>query len=230
MCYYVVRRSKIKQGIHMRRSLIAALGAAVIAMLGASSAAQAGTIDFGVVGIGGTIGNTGTDLEESTAIDLDESTLFVSGVGPGDESGLAAFDTVSVFAPSPPDTNIIFGTSPLVPEVVLSWTGSNGAFTETLTTVKEVARNPNSPDSIGVTLLGTVTGPAGSGFVDAPVSLTLSATQDGGPGNTITVSFTNATTSVSPSIPEPSTWVMMGLGFGALGFAGFRRRKAMLPA
>ena len=85
MCYYVVRRSKIKQGIYMRRSVIAALGAAVIAMLGASSAAQAGTIDFGVVGIGGTIGNTGTDLEESTAIDLDESTLFVSGVGPGDE-------------------------------------------------------------------------------------------------------------------------------------------------
>ena len=215
----------------MKRSVIAALGAAVIAMLGASSAAQAGTIDFGVVGIGGTIGNTGTDLEESTAIDLDESTLFVSGVGPGDESGLAAFDTVSVFAPSPPDTNIIFGsgtgTSPLVPEVVVSWTGSNGAFTETLTTVQDVARNPNSPDSIGVTLLGTVTGPPDSGFVDTPVSFTLSATQDGGPGNTITVSFTNAT-GVAPSIPEPSTWVMMALGFGALGCAGLRRRKANL--
>ena len=96
--------------------------------------------------------------------------------------------------------------------------------------MQEVARNPNSPDSIGVTLLGTVTGPPGSGFVDTPVSLTLSATQDGGPGNTITVSFTNATTSVTPSIPEPSTWVMMALGFGALGYAGFRRRKAMLSA
>ena len=213
----------------MNRSVIAALVTAFIAMLAASSAAGAATIDFGVVGIGGTIGNTGSNLEESTAIDLDESTLFVSGVGPGDDSGLAAFDTVSVFAPSPPDTNIIFGsgtgTSPLMPEVVVSWTGSNGAFTETLTTVKEVARNPSSPDSIGVTLLGTVTGPPGSGFVDTPVSLTLSATQDGGPGNTITVSFTNSTTSVTPSIPEPSTWVMMALGFGALGFAGFRRRK-----
>ncbi len=217
----------------MKRSVIAALGAAVIAMLGASSAAQAGTIDFGVVGIGGTIGNTGSNLEESTAIDLDESTLFVSGVGPGDESGLVAFDTVSVFAPTSPDTNIIFGsgtgTSPLVPEVVVSWTGSNGDFTETLTTVHDVARNPNSPDSIGVTLLGTVTGPPDSGFVDTPVSFTLSATQDGGPGNTITVSFTNAT-GVAPSIPEPSTWVMMALGFGALGYAGLRRRKAMLAA
>jgi PEP-CTERM motif len=217
----------------MKRSVIAALGAAVIAMLGASSAAQAGTIDFGVVGIGGTIGSTGSDLEESTAIDLDDTTLFVSGTGTGDESGLAAFDTVSVFAPSPPDTNIIFGsgtgTSPLSPEVVLSWTDSQGAFTETLTTVKEVARNPDSPDSIGVTLLGTVTGPLGSGFVDTPVSLTLSATQDGGPGNTINVLFTNAT-GVAPSIPEPSTWAMVALGFGALGYAASRRRKANLAA
>src|ERR1700722_10528397 len=104
----------------MRRSVIAALGAAIIAMLGASSAAQAGTIDFGVVGIGGTIGSTGSDLEESTALDLDDTTLFVSGTGTGDESGLAAFDTVSVFAPSPPATNIIYGsgTSTLEPGVV----------------------------------------------------------------------------------------------------------------
>jgi PEP-CTERM motif len=217
----------------MKRFVVATLSAAVIATLAASSAAEAAIIDFGVVGIGGTIGNTGSDLEESSAIDLDDATLFVSGIGPGDESGLAAFDTVSVFAPSPPDTDIIFGsgtgTSPLATEVVVSWTGSQGAFTETLNTVKEVARNPSSPDSIGVTLLGTVTGPPGSGFVDTPVSLTLSATQDGGPGNTITVSFTNATTSVTPSIPEPSTWVMMALGFGALGYAGFRRRTSRRP-
>jgi hypothetical protein len=213
----------------MKTSVVAALGAAMIATLGAESAVRAATIDFGVVGIGGTIVATGSDLEESTALDLDESTLFVSGIGPGDDSGLAAFDTVSVFAPSPPDTNIIYGfgtgTSPLAPQVVLSWTGSQGAFTETLTTVKEVARNPSSPNSIGVTLLGAVTGPPGSGFIDTPVSLTLTANQEGGPGDTITVSFTNAS-GVAPSIPEPSTWVMMALGFGALGYAAFRRRGA----
>ena len=217
----------------MKTSIVAALGAAMIATLGADSAVGAATIDFGVVGIGGTIVSTGSGLEESTALDLDDTTLLVSGTGPGDESGLAAFDTVSVFAPSPPDTNIIYGfgtgTSPLAPEVVLSWTGSQGAFTETLTMVKEVARNPNSPNSIGVTLLGTVTGPPGSGFIDTPVSLTLTANQEGGPGNTITVSFTNAS-GVAPSIPEPSTWVMMALGFGALGYAGYHRRNANIVA
>jgi hypothetical protein len=213
----------------MKTSVVAALGAAMIATLGADSAVRAATIDFGVVGIGGTIVSTGSSLEESTALDLDDTTLFVSGTGPGDDSGLAAFDTVSVFAPSPPDTNIIYGfgtgTSPLAPEVVLSWTGSQGAFTETLTTVKEVARDPSSPNSIGVTLLGTVTGPPGSGFIDTPVSLTLTANQEGGPGKTVTVSFSNAS-GVAPSIPEPSTWVMMALGFGALGYGGFRRRNA----
>ncbi len=38
--------------------------------------------------------------------------------------------------------------------------------------------------------------------------------------------------SYSISTPEPSTWVMMGLGFAALGFAGYRqaRKTAALPA
>jgi PEP-CTERM motif len=219
----------------MKPSVVAALGAAMIATLGVNSTVRAATIDFGVVAIGGTITYTGSDLEESTAIDLDIATLFVSGTGPGDDSGLAAFDTVSVFAPSPPDTDIIYGsgtgTSPLAPapDVVVSWTDSDGAFTETLTTVKEVARNLSSPNSIGVILLGMVTGPSGSGFVDTPVSLILTANQDNGPGNTVTVSFSNAS-GVAPSIPEPSTWAMMALGFGALGYAGFRRRTANLAA
>ena len=46
----MVRRNKRPQGnSDMKRSVVAALGAALIAMLGASSAAEAATIDFGVV-------------------------------------------------------------------------------------------------------------------------------------------------------------------------------------
>jgi hypothetical protein len=41
--------------------------------------------------------------------------------------------------------------------------------------------------------------------------------------------FTNAT-GVAPSIPEPSTWAMVALGFGALGYVVSRRRKANLAA
>jgi hypothetical protein len=43
----------------MKPSVVAALGAALIAALGVDSAVRAATIDFGVVGIGGTIGSTG---------------------------------------------------------------------------------------------------------------------------------------------------------------------------
>ena len=37
-------------------------------------------------------------------------------------------------------------------------------------------------------------------------------------------------TYVSPSVPEPSTWAMMLLGFGAVGFAIRRRRSPKLAA
>jgi hypothetical protein len=36
-------------------------------------------------------------------------------------------------------------------------------------------------------------------------------------------------TRIQDPIPEPGTWVMMLLGFGAVGFA-FRRRKGIQPA
>jgi PEP-CTERM motif len=99
-------------------------------------------------------------------------------------------------------------------------------FIETLTTVQSIVTSARVPDFIGVTLTGTLTDFDGH-FMASPVELTFSATQT--PGNIPSVAFSNATT----AIPEPSTWVMMTLGFGALGCATLRRRKAnvaMLPA
>jgi hypothetical protein len=35
---------------------------------------------------------------------------------------------------------------------------------------------------------------------------------------------------IAPSIPEPSTWAMLLIGFAGIGFAGYRKRKRALLA
>jgi hypothetical protein len=212
----------------MKTSVITALSAAVIAMLAASSAAEAATIDFGVTSFDGSITFLGgSSLDQSTTLDLDLSFLLVNEILLGDESGVALSDVISLTAnTSPPSSQIIYasGLGPLGADVVLTWVASVGpgagdVFTETLTTVAAINRAVT--DQIGLKLTGTVTDSGGS-FINVPITLNLTASESMG---LIDVEFTNATTSVTPSIPEPSTWAMMALGFGALGYAGFRRRK-----
>jgi hypothetical protein len=218
----------------MKRSVIAALGAAVIATLGVSAAAQASVVGFDFSALNGSINHNGTSLSDSTFLDLDNAAFLVVSVGTGDASGLKEFDFITLTgATTPPFTNAIIygsGPGPLGADVILSWpmAPAPGAdtFIETLTTVTSIVTSAKVPDFIGVTMTGTLTDSEGH-FKASPVELTFSATQT--PGNIPSVSFSNA----SSAIPEPSTWVMMALGFGALGYAAFRRRKAhvaVLPA
>ena len=74
----------------------------------------------------------------------------------------------------------------------------------------------SDPDSFSGTHL--------SGFASStPFSMTESANLNLIAGGSIT-GFDQSMT--SSAIPEPSTWVMMGLGFAALGFAAWRRRPS----
>ncbi|HWY81606.1 MAG TPA: PEP-CTERM sorting domain-containing protein [Roseiarcus sp.] len=212
----------------MKRSVIAALGATVIAMLAANSAAQPATIDFGVNSVDGSIIFLGgPSLDQSTTLDLDLAFLEVNEISPSDESGLAFFDLISLTAmTSPPSSQIIYtsGLGPLGADVILTWPGPGmDVFTETLTTVASINRAVS--DQIGLKLTGTVSDTDKS-FVNVPIVVNLTASESGG---LIDVEFTNAT-SVTPSMPEPSTWVMMAFGFGALGYTASRRRKANVAA
>ena len=121
----------------MKRSVIAALGAAVIAMLGASSAAEAAMINFTLATIDGTPTYVGNTVDVSTSLDFDAALLTVSEVGPQDASGLipGGFN-VSI---SPTDISYGAGTGPstLPVSLIETWTGDNNdTFTETLTDVK----------------------------------------------------------------------------------------------
>jgi hypothetical protein len=208
----------------MKTSLVAALGAVLVSTVGVSSAAQATVIDFAVGVSGGTLSALPTPLQSSTFLDLDGSTLAVTGLGVGDGSGLAIGDPVTIGPTSVIDYGS--GAGPLMADVVKSWTDALGTFTETLDTVVSIDRT--AKNAITVTLSGSLLDPMG---VTSPAFLILSATEAGGPGNVISASLTN--TSSIGGVPETSTWVMMALGFGALGYAASRRRKtniAMLSA
>jgi PEP-CTERM motif len=204
-------------------------------MLGASSATHAAAVNFDFSAFDASILHDGTSLSDSTFLDLDDALELVTSVVPGEASGLVEGDVITLAgATSPTLSNAIIygsGPGPLGANVILSWPMVSGpgvdAFTETLTTVTTIVTAPSDPDFIAVTLTGTITDSMGL-FMNAPVVLMFTATQAG--ANIPSVAFSNSTTGVTPAIPEPSTWVMMALGFGVLGYAGFRRRKAMLPS
>lgn len=223
----------------MKTSLVAALGAAIIGTLAGNAAhAAVKTIDFGVSALGGDpgISYTGASLDQSSAFDLDGALLIVTSVGAKDSSGLVVFNAAN--PPGTPDivhvapSNIAYGNSPgTLPkdeDIVKSWSANGDDFTETLTTVVSIDRA--TQNAITVTLSGTLSDTGGL-FDNAPAFLILSANQAEGPGSAISVALTD--TSTLGGVPETSTWVMMALGFGALGYAATRKGKgsvAALPA
>jgi hypothetical protein len=211
------------------KNAIPVLAVALIGTIGASSAAQAAFVDFGVTALGGTVTFAGgSTLDKSSSIDLDGSELIVAQVGAGDSSGLSVFpvgsDTVTIAS------DIMFGSGSGIINMGLgadsfekTWVSGTDMFTEKLTTVKEIDRD--TVNAITVTLVGTLTDTAGI-FNSTPATLILSANEAHGLGGAMSVSMTDTSSTLtrSTSTPEPSTWVMMALGFAGLGYAAVRRR------
>lgn len=78
--------------------------------------------------------------------------------------------------------------------------------------------------------MGNILEDVGLGYI-SPGDVVLSASGisklvfDNGSGGTSSWVFDVSTITFSGGVPEPSTWAMMGLGFAALGFAGYRARR-----
>jgi PEP-CTERM motif len=205
------------------KQIVPALAIALIATIGASSASQAAVkvIDFSVsTSNSSTLSYTGATLDKSSAFSFDGTTLAVSSVGADDTgSGLTQGDLITL-----DPTEIVYGSmtgavdKPIMNgPIKKTWSDSFGSFTELLDTV--VSINRGTMNAITVQLSGTVMGP---GFDDTPITFTLTANQNAGPPHgAITAGFTES--AVTTGVPEPSTWVMMGLGFVGLGYAAVRR-------
>ncbi len=200
----------------IRRNVFGAIAAALACLVFGQDAHA--NIDFGLVPLGGTPSYTGATLQGSSAFNVDGSSLTVSFVGGGDQSGLAVGNTVTI---SPANLNYgSGGPGALGANVTKSWTDATGTFTETLTST--VLINRSATNAITVVFAGTLLGP---GFTNTPVFMELNANQVGGPGQAIAWSATE--TSTNPVVPEPSTMAIAGLGaLGMIGY-GLRRRKAM---
>jgi PEP-CTERM motif len=196
------------------KNSVAALGVALIATFGAASAAQAAVsvIDFGAAS-SGPVAYTGASLNVSTALDLSGATITVNTIGGDDTTGLALGTPIGLLP-----LDIVYGSGDGPEAITLSktWTVGGTTYSETLS---EVTVTRSAANSITLSFTGEVTGGA---FVDAPATLILNANQARGPGvgHAVSVALTNA---AATTVPEPSTWVMLLLGFAGVGFAAVRR-------
>jgi hypothetical protein len=172
---------------------------AAVLLASVATPAAAGTIittDFSANGSGLT-SLPGDDLAVATSIDVSNWTASSVPVSLG---GLAPGDAVDL-------TNPIL--TALGSSITISWDA--GAFSDTIKTTG-VSFVGDTLDIVGK---GTLTGPG------VPVTnfgtLDLAFTQAGGTGEAISGSGTFVDTT---TVPEPSTWALLALGFGFLLWVG----------
>jgi hypothetical protein len=122
------------------------------------------------------------------------------------------------FATGVKDVSVYIGSLDAENLLVLHTTSGDITFTGT-----ELASVP------GASLPGdgtpTITGSTSNGrftFADYALDITGITVSEtlGAPGNSFEIA------QITTSVPEPSTWAMMGLGFAGLAFAGYRARRA----
>ncbi len=188
----------------------AMLGSTALSANAAVVVATQGFADIGAPTVGG------GDINSATSFSIGD--LISTAANSGDLAGMPTqiFGPVSFNSTS--GTSLMFGTAG----------GSFGMFaSSSITEISNVA------GAVAFYVLGNWTPGSFGGVTGGPFpsSLTISFTQTpAGASGTISNS---ATFSVPPSgvIPELSTWAMMGIGFAALGFAGYRssRRSVTLP-
>jgi hypothetical protein len=207
----------------IKRAVLPILAAVLIAC-GSSTALADPTGTFAVIDGGSPSVAPGTDITAATSFTIGDLThlsgnsttgIFelAPGVPPGSGTGavqMPAQDFGSVTFTNAGGANSTFSIGPLA---------YFGSFTSTSITETQSTMGANS--TVSLFILGNWT--AGTAFSPSgpfPASFTISFTQDGGPTASISDSGTFAVPPDFTSVPEPSSFVLLGLG--AIGFVGYR--------
>ncbi len=185
----------------------------------------------GAFGVGVTITLVGSGAFDLTTVDLD-----------GYAGGGSLPIEVSLYAGSNPNTGPLLGSEEVTP-TGNGWTTKVFDFADlsvprTLTYIVGIVGNTGSYDDsfvnwqqfTGVSGSPDV-GTSGDMWYGSPGSFVADntyAVATGAETNTLAVQFSvSHSVGGPPPIPEPSTWAMMGIGFAALGYVGYRKSRAL---
>ncbi len=197
------------------RTLLRSFALVITLGLGLTNATTNGAF-VGSFGINGNIPSVAPTTGLAGATSFTIGSMSSNGNSTGGFSGLAV--------------GTIFSGSTFTLGVATGFTFSNatvGTFTQTVAPVvlsMGVANGVVISESFNI--LGTyVGGPVGT--MATPASFTVSFTQTGGPGTSISSSGTVNIPPLGVAVPEPASVVMMGIGLLTAGGFGLRRRLAM---
>jgi hypothetical protein len=121
-------------------------------------------------------------------------------------------------------TNILFEQLPFATQLSGSFTNSLGPIEISEGQSVTLRINPSAPNGIP-SITGTVTNNGGF-LIGTNLGYTLNDCPDGFPTRSCSDFFAFASTfNAIGGIPEPGTWLMMLLGFGAIGFSMRKTRN-----
>jgi hypothetical protein len=213
----------------MRKTLLMTTGLAWLALTGAAGAATVTLTAETALSPNYFVGQTTGSHDFMVGTDTWSLLSGTAGIANGTTAGVSANplgDTLPYMSVEGGGTEqVVFGTARTSLTIYWGSIDGNQGGNNNLNTLA-ITVDGFTLTGADLVAMSTIANPVtGTGDQSAPSGNQLVTITGLGPFTTATFSSTrNAFEfSLGSSVPEPSTWAMMGIGFAALGYAAFRR-------